>query len=428
MTEARSPLEGTHLALRLAGVLPFIASIALGSAAWAQQSPYYLGVAASYQVNDNLLRLANDQPATVGSKSDSVTTATLLAGFDQHLGRQRAFANASVRSSRYAKNTSYNNQGYTASGGLDWSTVERLSGSLSGTVNRSLANFLSAAVNQLPDKNIQDTQALNARFNLGLVTQYSLLATLSHYQLHNSSQGFQYSDFNQDNGSLGVRWTPREQTTLGLGLSGTRGRYPKYGRNIFGETVDDRFRQTGVDVTAQVTPSGASVIDGRLSYSKTTYDRNNARDFSGVTGTVGWAWQPRARLRINTRLSRDTGQSSYALQLFDPLNGLTDSSQLSSQLVTSLRVQADYEVTAKVAVTSSLQYTQRKIVNSVVGGATSDGKDATTVFALGARWSPLRSVSAGCDLSTEQRTASGAGSYALKNNAFSCFAQFQLQQ
>jgi hypothetical protein len=400
----------------------------LASSAWAEQSPFYVGVSAAYTQDDNLLRLGNGAVNLAGSRSDAVTTAALLAGFDQHLGRQRGYANLALRDSKYKRNSVYNNQGYTGTAGLDWSTAERVSGSISASANRALANFYSTTSNTQLERNVQNTQGLNASVNVGVVTEYSLFTNLGHRQLKNSASVVSNSDFSQDNGSFGLRWQPRAQTSISLALTTTKGRYPKFGKDASGAFFADQFRQNGVEVAGTLTPSGASSIDGRLGYSKTRYDLNQARGFSGLTGTFGWTWQPTAKLRTITRYSRDTGQNSYAVQLFDPTNGFTDGAQLFSQLVNAFRMQADYEVTAKISLTSSLQYTQRTIANSFADGARQEGKDASTVFQLGMRWQPLRSVSLGCDLSNEQRTASGSGTVALKDNTFGCYGQFQLQQ
>jgi hypothetical protein len=393
----------------------------------AEQNPYYVGASLGITHDSNLLRLGNGASASAGqSKSDTVTQTSLLAGFDQPFGRQRAFGNLSLRDARYSGNTSYNNQGYTLSTGLDWSTVERISGSLSASANRSLASFNTAGIGLLPEKNLQDTLGIGASVNVGLVTEYSLVANLGHRQLKNSLDisATKALDFEQDSGSIGVRWSPRASTTFGLSLSEVRGRYPKFILNTDGSYSPDRYKQSGIDLSAQFQPSGVSTFDARVSLSKTKYDLNQARDFSGLTGTVGWNWQPAGRLKFSSRFTRDTGQNSYAVQLF----GVPGASEYT-QLNNSVRLQADYEVSGKIAATTALQVTDRKLTNTVSLFNTSDtGRDTSTVLSVGARWAPLRSVVVGCDVSTEQRTASGALGVPLKDNTIGCYGQFQLQQ
>ncbi len=421
-----NPARNTHLGGPLAA-LALAAAALTPAVSQAQQSPYYIGASLGASHDSNLLRLGNDQQAGSGqTKADTTTQASLLAGFDQPFGRQRAYANVSVRDTRYTNNTLYNNQGYTLSAGLDWSTIDRISGSLSATANRSLASFNTAGIGLLTEKNLQDTTGIGATVNVGLVTEYSLVASIGHRQVTNSldTPSVKALDFEQDNGSIGVRWSPRASTTFGLSLSETRGRYPKFVTNNDGSFQADRYKQTGVDLTANLQPAGTSAFDARVSLGKTSYDLNQARDFSGLTGTIGWTWQPAGRVKFTSRYTRDTGQNSYAVQLFG-VPGASDYTQLNN----SVRVQADYDVSGKIAATAAVQVTDRKLTNTIsLIDLNQTGRDTSTVLSLGARWAPLRSVLVGCDLSTENRSAGGELGVPLRDNTIGCYGQFQLQQ
>ena len=399
------------------------------TAAPGEVNPYFVGLSQTLTQESNLLRLSSGQDAPDGySRSDSLSVTSLLAGFDQSFGRQHAYANLSLRDGHYSRNSAFNNQGYTANAGLDWSTIERVSGSLSLSTNRALSNFNNYGVGLLASKNLETTDGLNASFNVGLVTEYSLVASAGHRQVRNSLDNptLKARDFDQDNVSLGLRWRPRGGTMLGFNLGTTLGRYPSYQINSDGSRQADRFQQPTLDLLGNLQPSGSSSLDARLSYSKTRYDLNQQRNFSGLTGTLGWAWQPGGKTHLSTRLSRDTGQNFYAITVFG-VPGLSD----YSQVVNTFRVQADYDVTAKITLNVSAQLNQRNIVNTVQNPfmpIESSGNDRTTLLGLGVRWSPLRSLQFGCDLSQETRRASGQLTSDLDNRAVSCFGQFQLQQ
>jgi hypothetical protein len=167
-------------------------------------------------------------------------------------------------------------------------------------------------------------------------------------------------------------------------------------------------------------------VDFRIGQSQTRYDLNSARNFSGLTGTLGWNWQPTGRLRIGTRLSRDTGQDSYATTVFGNVPGSSD----YSRLVNSFRVDGNYEYSAKIAITASWQLAQRTVVQTIVNPLlplNASGKDSTNTYSVGVRWVPLRTVSLGCDATQEQRTASGDLTSPLHSTGLSCFAQLQFQ-
>lgn len=394
----------------------------------AQTSPYYIGISENVSRDNNLLRLPDGQEAKAGyTRADTTLTTALQAGIDQPFGRQRASANLSLRDSRYRGNTLFNNQGYTASVGLDWSTVERISGSLSANVNRSLSSFNNYDVGLLLDKNYEDTQGLNATVNVGLVTQYSLELNAGHRAVTNTLDNttLQARNFRQDSGGLTLRWRPSSATSIGLGVRDTRGRYPRY-RQVNGDYQADRYKQTSVDIVASLVPSGASTVDLRIGQSNTNYDLNSARDFSGITGTLGWNWQATGKFRLTTRVSRDTGQDSYATTVFGNVPGSSD----YSRVVDTLRLEGNFQQSAKIALVASWQLAQRTIVQTTVNPLlplNASGKDATNTYALGARWAPYRTISVGCDVGQEQRSASGDLTTPMHSSSVSCFGQFQIQ-
>jgi hypothetical protein len=410
-----------------AGVVSGLAGL-LALPAAAESNPYYIGVSESISHDNNLLRLADGQPANTGyTRADTTMSTALQAGIDQSFGRQRASANLSLRDVRYSANSQFNNQGYTGSLGLDWSTAERVSGSLSANANRSLSSFNNYQVGFLADKNYEDTQGLNAQVNVGLVTQYSLEFSAGQRAVSNTLDNpiVQARNFKQDTGGLALRWRPSGISSFSLGFHDTRGRYPKYSF-IGGEYQADRFKQTTVDVSASLVPSGASTVDFRIGQSQTRYDLNSARNFSGLTGTLGWNWQASGRFKLGTRLSRDTGQDSYATTVFGNVPGSSD----YSRLVNTLRVDGSYDYSAKIAFTASWQLAQRTIVQTIVNPLlplNASGKDSTNSYTVGVRWAPLRTVSLGCDATQEQRSASGELTTSLHSTGLSCFGQLQFQ-
>jgi hypothetical protein len=413
-----------------AGVVIVSFFVACAGPAAADNTPYFVGVSQAVVYESNSLRLESGQALPDGLKfADSLFVTSLLGGFDQPYGRQRGYGNLSLRQNSYASNSGRNNQAYTGLLGLDWSTIERISGSLSISANRSLSNADGLGLSVLQEKNFETNQSLNTSIAMGLVTEYSLEAGFSHLEVRNSltNRTLLARDFDRDNASVGVRWRPSPAASLGLNLRESRGRYPRFRQVADGSFLSDRFKQQGVEISAALQPSGASSFDLRMGQNKTRYDLNQARDFSGLTGSLGWNWQATGKLRLSTRLSRDTGQNSIAQTLFG-VPGRAD----YTQLLNTFRMQADFDVTAKIAFSSSWQTVQRK--SSQLASGTNDprdvdksGKDLTHLFTLGARWLPYRTTTISCDGSIERRSAQGELAAALRNSTFGCSGQFQLQ-
>jgi hypothetical protein len=401
----------------------------LAGLAHAQATPYFIGLSQNLTYERNVLRLGNNVAAPTGlQRADTVAVTALQGGINQSFGRQRGYANLSLRQVTYNNNSVYNNQAYTGSAGLDWSTVERISGTLSGTVNRSLSSFGSFGLG-VQDKNFEDSQGLGATISVGVVTEFSAEAGYNHREVRNSLQNRAVlsRDFDQDSGTLGVRWRPDAALNVGLVLRDTRGRYPKFQQVADGSFLADRFKQQGIEINGSIQPSGGSTVDFRIGQNKTSYDLNQARDFSGLTGSVGWTWQATGKVRVTSRLSRDTGQDSYAVAQFN-VPATSDYSRVSDVL----RIQADWDFSAKINFSAAWQNYRRSYTQSAPsfltdGRTSASGRESGNELSFGVRWAPYRTSSFGCDVAAEVRAGSGELAASMRNYNVGCFGQLQLQ-
>lgn len=411
---------------------PLVATLALALPLWcssaaAQNSPWFVGASHSITQQDNVLELAIGQNPPAGfEKQDTVSTTSLLAGFDQRFGRQRAYGNVALRDTRYEANTVFNNRGYSGRAGLDWSTAERISGSVSANASRSLQRFNPFEIGFLGTKNLETVRALNTRVSVGVVTAWSFELNGSRTEVKNSldRRDVQSRNFQQDSASLGLQWRPSSITLLGLALGASRGRYPQFRLTADGFQAD-RFQRDDLQLTAAYRPSGASALDLRLSSGKTRYDLNERRDFAGVTGTASWSWQVSGKLFVQTSFTRDTGQDSYATAVFF-LPATADYSRSNR----TWRVQADYAATGKITVSTSVMRHSRDLVRTTENPflpLTARGKDDIDYFTLGLRWSPLRNVQLSCERGQEKRRGVGELVTNLDMRSLGCSAQLLLQ-
>ena len=235
-----------------------VALACVGINAAAQSSPYYIGASQAFSHESNLLRLSTQQTAPAGyDQADTVSSTSLLAGFDQSFGRQRAYGNLAVRANRYGNNGLFNNTGYSLGTGLNWQTVERLSGTLAASANRTLQLLNTQELGFPTRKNLESVESLNATASLGVVTQYSFEVNAGYRNAQNSLQEptVQARDFSQKNASVGVRWRPRAAASLGLSVGTTQGRYPKFRQTPAGNFEADRFKRNDVEISATLAPS-----------------------------------------------------------------------------------------------------------------------------------------------------------------------------
>ncbi|MBX3600262.1 MAG: hypothetical protein KF863_06540 [Rubrivivax sp.] len=420
MNPSRAAAPFATLALLAGGLLAV-------PAAAQENSPYYIGLSQTLSHDTNLLRLGKRQAAPAGfSKSDTSSTTALIAGIDQPFGRQRFYGNVSLRANRFDKNKVYDNDGYTASVGLDFSTIERISGSLSASANRGLSRFNTEEIGLLTEKNVESVESVGATVRVGVVTEYTLEVSGSHRRVDNSldDDRVRARNFRQDTASVGLRWRPSPDLNVGLALRGSKGTYPEFRRTATGFEVD-RFDRQDVDLTAYYRPSGASWFNLRLSEGKTEYDLATRRNFSGLTGTFAWNWQPTGKLLLETRYTRDTGQDSYATSFFGA-PATTDYSRTSDRFT----LKAEWAASAKLLFEAGLSHADRDLVRTIDNlflPSDARGRQKSSALTLGGRWVPARWVQLGCSIESIRTNSSGTLGNDLKGESYACYGQFTLQ-
>lgn len=399
----RTPLRTTCLATAL---------LMGATAAMAETSPYYIGVSQSLGHESNLYRVGGNVglPAGAQSRSDTTATTSLVAGVDQTWGRQRLSGNGSLRASRFANNDQLNNEGYGLNLGLDWATVERISGRLGFTADRSLRGFDPVYQGgQAAERNIEDNNQINATVRLGVVTRLTAEASASRRQVRYSAQAYQGSEYNQTTGSLGGRYRLGGATSVGLAWRQSQ---------VDHVSRDDPYKRRDIDLTGNWVPSGLTSVYGRISHTATDHARSPLRDFSGLTAELRGSTQATGKIKLHVRFSRDLGQGTST---FD-LQGQTPALEFD-RVSTALRVGADYDLSAKIALNASLEHIRRSFEGTRFAVV---GSDSTTSLALGARWLPTRAIQVGCSLGHDTRSVSQVGN-PYNSNSVSCYGQFVLQ-
>jgi hypothetical protein len=395
--------------------------------AGAEANPYYLGISQTFSHNSNLLGLGDGQEAPAGfSRSDSISSTALLAGLDQPFGRQRLFGNVALRSNRLSNNDVYNNESYALTAGLDWATVNNISGNLKASANRNLASFNSTEIGLLTKKNVETTQQFDGTVRIGVVTAWTAEASVGTRSVDYSAIEYESREFRQNSLSVGMRYRPSAASNFGIAVSSAKGRYPKFrpldntGTNFEADTYNRR----DVDFTANLTPSAASDLSARISVGNTSYDIASDRDFSGVTGQISWNWRPTGKLRFNTMLTRDPGQDSYFLA-----SQISDATIDYSRLTTALNLRADYDVAAKVSLNANLGLSRSSLTRTIplLTNISETGSEHNVHWGFGAVWVPLRSLQVGCDLGRDQRSGTAPLSSDLHDSTVSCYGQFTLQ-
>jgi hypothetical protein len=410
--------------------LPLMLALALGCApAGAETSPWSVGVSQALSHDSNLYRVDTSAPLGQLSRSDTVYNTSLFAGLDQPIGRQRLYGQAKLGYSRYSHNDYLNDTLYTLSSGLDWSTLERVSGQLGVAVSRNQRQF-----NQQSDasavevrKNNENVTQVDSALRVGVVTPLTLEATLGWRRVRYSAPEYDSSAYRQSRGSLGLRYRPAV-ATWGVAVSLADIRYDTPATQASGGLAAEQVRRTSVDLTMQWPLTGASSLYARLSPTRAVYEQFTQRDYAGWTGALRWNWRPTGKLQFETRWLHEISQDSN----FETFGGpsVVGTSQVG-RTTTEWQLSGGYELTAKFTLNVMLVSTHRSLdrVASVADLAlvTATGKDDTHTLSLGARWTPVRSVQLSCNLAREQRAARGDLTQDYRSTTVGCLGQLTLR-
>lgn len=395
----------------------------------AQTSPWYVGVAQAVTHESNLFRVDAATPIGRLSRSDTVSNTSLVAGLDQPIGRQRVHANARLGTNRYRNNDYLDDSSYALTTGLDWSTIERVSGAAGVVASRNQRSFnVDSGPNVIETrKNNESVAQIDTSIRIGVVTPLTLEATWGHRRVQYSAPEFDGAEYRQGRVSLGARYRPRI-VSFGAALSLADSRYAASPTQLAAGQPAERVRRTSLDLTVDWPASGASLLYARLSPTRAAYDQFTQRDFSGLTGALKWQWLPSGKLKLETRLVHDIGQDSS----FETFGGpVVVGTSNTGRTTTDLNLELGYAVTAKIALSAVLGTSHRRLeqVASAPGLAlvTANGSDDTSTLSLGVQWTALRSVMLGCNLARAQRAASGGLTQDYRSRTLACVGRFTLQ-
>ncbi|MBX3627692.1 MAG: hypothetical protein KF892_21965 [Rhizobacter sp.] len=371
------------LVLPLSGLA--VSAAALGQTTAPEESPYYIGATVGISHDSNVHR------RPTGETADTIWTGGVIGGFNLRFGRQRVFADADAEVHRYNKVSGLDNKSYAVRGGLDWETIETLSGSLRYDARNNLNNFTAADGSTFLSD--QQTQQFSANARYGLPSQVVFDLGYDHRTLEIASAGAR--NYSQDMVSAGLRWAVGGRLTLGAGVRATRGEQET-------QPVVDETKRRDIDLTATWVTGGFSTFNARVSATKETHSVGVNPDLSETTGALSWSYRPTGRLSFTASATRDTGKETT----FSTTAGGEGGGALpvdNTRVGTTFAVDSQYELTGKISLNGNLR--QRK------GTLSNSQSEAVKGYGLGFTYLPARSLALRCSASRENRTVAGATAY-----------------
>lgn len=400
-----------------------------GAACADEPNPYYIGVNQALTYQNNVFS------STTNGIDSGISTTSLVGGFDQPIGRQRVYLNGNFGYNYYTNDTLryLNNNSYGVNAGVDWQTIERLSGTVRLVANQSLSSYANAGAPEITEKNIQDVGTAALTANYGITPRVTLDAGYEFRYLNYSASQYAYQEFKQNVYRLGVRYGQSSILTVGLGLRLNKTDYPNYLLNPDPVTapsepyIADNSTGKNVDFTVNWVPSGLSTLDARLSFTDIAYTINTASDFRGLTGALGWNYQATGRLstRLSFLVAPGNGSTYFAFTGTGPT--VVENSQISRVL----RLSATYVATGKTSLTGNVGLIRNTYAQATSSG-TQNSTDLSPSIGLGVSYAPSRNTLLACDLNYITRNASQEAiatgqSYDYNRSSFSCSGQIVLR-
>jgi hypothetical protein len=390
-------------------------------------NPWYIGVSQAFTHDSNVYRIP-DGP------SDTYSSTSLLGGFDQLIGRQRVFGRATVSGNRYLKEDTLDNVSYGVTTGIDWETIEHLSGNIIASFNQNLASQPVSNGTPVAARNIAQTQGIGARIRLGGVSLLTLEVGADYSNIDYSLPAYVTSESNHTSGTIYLYYGGGGPLRVGAGFRGDRTRTPQaFLDPATGQYLSTKLTGQNFDLLADYDLTGRVGANARLSYTKQTTLGGGNADFSGFTGNVGLSWQATGKITVRVDAARDAGFDAHTYNYFSftqtttgvfltPVVGLYQ----NNEVTTSAGATVNYAATAKISATANARYIRARLTNGDVTTAatTPDTVDVSTIVSLGANYEITRNWGAACNLAYAKRDVSGAVNFAYDAKTIGCSTQF----
>jgi hypothetical protein len=419
---SRNPARALAAATLAAVAMPGWAQLAppLTGTVASDPNPYFLGARQGFTHETNVNHTPN-------GRSDNYSTTSVFGGFDQPIGRQRVFGRATVGYNRYQHESQLDNTSYDANAGLDWSTIERLSGNLNVAFSQNLA--APAVIGFVPDqrRNIATTQSIDATVRWGGASLLTLEGRAGYSNIDYSLPEYQSSESKQSRASIGLYYRPGGPLRLGVAARFTRAESPASGPNVTPPVLANTAESRNLDFTANYDVSGQVSAGGRISYTRQTNSAITAADFSGLTGDLNVAYRPTGKLSFNLYAARDVGSNSS--QFTTSQSFLVGTTVITthrneilevSQVTNSAGLGVGYAATGKITANAGVRYARAKLVSQAVADSTDVLKSAY----IGANWEVARNWLVACNVGRESRDVSGSLNYSYASTSVGCLGQY----
>jgi exopolysaccharide biosynthesis operon protein EpsL len=366
-------------------------------------------VSATYNYEDNLLRLPDGVPGPQGSRSDSFTELQGGLLFERPIGRQRLTAQAKVSRVSFDHYDQLNYNGKDFSAAWEWYVLRDFSGHVGASYGQVLTPFTDY---HSSERNLRTTRREyadgNWRFHPSWQVHGGVSTTKYSYDL--ASQRF--IDRTEDSTDVGVDYLASSGSRFGVLARHSHGDYPNK-PVVFGQVIDYGYRQNELKANVYWVLSGVTQVDLLAGWAKREHNFFTERDSSGANGRVTAYWRPLGKLSLTAAIWREFAA--------------VESTFVSSSLNKGASVGAGWEFSAKVRANALLRHERRNFAAVSPQLLAGEPDDSSTYASAGVTYTPLNFMQLTLSTYRESRTGSaylGTGSYVAKGVSVNATGQF----
>jgi len=389
-------------ASRLIGCSPLCLALLASGAARAGDDGLHLNAGLGWHHDDNLLRVADNDPGFGGQRADSWRQVDAGAAFDHWYERQRVQASVQLSKVSFTFFQQLDYDGKDARATWYWQLGNQFSGRLGASYLQVLAPYTDLRTSA------RNLRAQHSSFFDG--------AWLMHprWRVRTGIQEDRYTyelfsqlpnDRREQAVEAGIDYLAPSGSEAGLVLRRLTGRYPY--RRPFALATDD-FTQDEYRLRIKWSATASTTVNLLAGWTARSQEAYGPGRTSGITGRLAMAWTPTAKVSIDGAVWRD----------FAPI----ESNVVSYTLNRGASLAAGWQATAKVRAAANVSAEQRDY-SARVALAAAPGRidlgDSLRTAGLSLTWAPTRKVQISATLAREIRggaQALGIGAY--RSNTF----------
>lgn len=280
---------------------------------------FFVGSNITY--DDNVFRLSPDSTVEIipGStaRSDTITMVSAGGNFKKMLGRQRIWLDLNLNQSRYDRFAFLDFDGHSNAAGWDWRLGNKLSGKLAKTSARQMAGFADL---RRTVQNLYDNESELASLDYWFAANWHFETEMRRNSIEYDAKANQTGNRIEDGIKFGFRYTPRDGSYILLRALAADGRLPNQ-QVVADRRIDNSYKQSEIGIEFSTDISGPSIFRGVLAQTQREHENVPERDFSGITGNLGWQWAVTGKTQLNARVRREIGASNDLLASYILTNG-----------------------------------------------------------------------------------------------------------